>query len=120
MMTPVVSPGTILFCLLTVSVHLEKKKGNAAVSLSDHDADHDQFAVMPRTARYAPGGLVYHVLNRAVARGPLFTGDGDYEAFLWFLAEAHRRCPSRLLSHCGRRKGGIQHYPFRFAVAGRM
>jgi len=26
---------------------------------------------MPRTARYAPGGLVYHVLNRAVARLPL-------------------------------------------------
>ena len=36
---------------------------------------------MPRTARSAPGGYAYHVLNRAVARLPLFEKDGDYEAF---------------------------------------
>jgi hypothetical protein len=34
---------------------------------------------MPRSARHAPGGIVYHVLNRAVARLPLFRKDGDYE-----------------------------------------
>jgi len=44
---------------------------------------------MPRTARYAPSWFVYHVLNQEVARLPLFTGDGDYEAFLRVLDEAH-------------------------------
>lgn len=43
---------------------------------------------MPRTARNAPGGLVYHVLNRAVARLPLFEKDGDYDAFERVLSEA--------------------------------
>ena len=36
---------------------------------------------MTRVARAAPAGYVYHVLNRAVARLPLFQKDGAYEAF---------------------------------------
>ena len=36
---------------------------------------------MPRVARVAPGGFVYHALNRAVARLPLFQKAGEYEAF---------------------------------------
>lgn len=36
---------------------------------------------MPRMARYAPGGLVYHVLNRGVGRQQLFFSDDDYLAF---------------------------------------
>ena len=36
---------------------------------------------MPRHARIAPGGLVYHVLNRSVARLPLFQKPADYQAF---------------------------------------
>lgn len=36
---------------------------------------------MLRTARAAPGGLVFHALNRAVARLPLFEKEADYEAF---------------------------------------
>src|SRR5437868_6297815 len=55
---------------------------------------------MPRRARYAPGGLVYHVLNRAVARLPLFQKDGDYDAFVRVLVEALAEHPSRLLSYC--------------------
>jgi REP-associated tyrosine transposase len=43
---------------------------------------------MPRRARQAPAGLVYHVLNRAVARLPLFQKDGDFEAFERILLEA--------------------------------
>lgn len=35
-------------------------------------------AGMPRRARVAPGGFVYHVLNRTVARHALFQKDGDY------------------------------------------
>ena len=55
---------------------------------------------MPRTARATPGGLVYHVLNRAVARLPLFQKAGDYQAFERVLAEAQERHPIRLLAYC--------------------
>ena len=34
---------------------------------------------MPRRPRIAPGGLVYHVLNRAVARLALFEKEADYD-----------------------------------------
>src|SRR6266540_3724406 len=33
---------------------------------------------------------VYHVMNRGAARQPTFTDEGDYQAFLDTLAEAHR------------------------------
>lgn len=55
---------------------------------------------MPRTARVAPGGLVYHALNRAVARLPLFEKEADYEAFERVLAEAQQRHPTRILAYC--------------------
>jgi putative transposase len=53
---------------------------------------------MPRRPRIAPGGLVYHALNRAVARLPLFEKPADYAAFLRVLAEALQECPTRLLA----------------------
>src|ERR1700736_6577452 len=34
-----------------------------------------------RQPRTAPGGYVYHALNRSVARLPLFQKDVDYDAF---------------------------------------
>lgn len=55
---------------------------------------------MPRTARVAPGGFVYHVLNRAVARLTLFRTEVDYAAFERTLAEAHALHPTRILSWC--------------------
>ena len=55
---------------------------------------------MPRRARVAPGGLAYHVLNRAVARLPLFRKIADYEAFEAVLAEAMELHPTRLLAYC--------------------
>jgi putative transposase len=55
---------------------------------------------MPRRARVAPGGLVYHALNRAVARLPLFQKEGDYAAFVQVMQEALQRHPTRLLSFC--------------------
>jgi hypothetical protein len=36
---------------------------------------------MPRRARATPGGLVYHVLHRAVAGLPLIRKGADFEAF---------------------------------------
>jgi putative transposase len=55
---------------------------------------------MPRTARYASGGFVYHALNRAVARLALFEKDGDYQAFERVLALALEEHPIRVLGYC--------------------
>jgi len=55
---------------------------------------------MPRSARCAPAGFAYHVLNRAVARLTLFEKVGDYGAFETVLREAHSRTPLPILSFC--------------------
>ena len=55
---------------------------------------------MPRAARCAPAGFVYHVLNRAVARLTLFEKAGDYHAFQCVLQEAQARVPLPILSFC--------------------
>src|SRR5947208_16376866 len=55
---------------------------------------------MGRPQRAAEGGYVYHVLNRANARLPIFETDADYEAFENVLAEAVARTGTRLLAYC--------------------
>lgn len=55
---------------------------------------------MPRRARCAPGGLVYHALNRATARLKLFRKPADYDALLRVLEEALRKHPCRVLAFC--------------------
>ncbi|HEX4793446.1 MAG TPA: transposase [Humisphaera sp.] len=55
---------------------------------------------MPRTPRVAPGGLVYHVLNRSAGRFKMFRKDSDYAAFERVLTEAHEKYPLRILSYC--------------------
>jgi putative transposase len=55
---------------------------------------------MGRPKRAADGGIIYHVLNRANARLPIFEKDGDYEAFEQILAEAVERTETRLLAYC--------------------
>ena len=55
---------------------------------------------MPRIARNAPKGLVYHALNRAVARSPLFQKEADYEAFERVVHEAHEKFPVEILAYC--------------------
>jgi REP element-mobilizing transposase RayT len=55
---------------------------------------------MPRAPRIAVGGIVYHVLNRANARIPLFETPSDYEAFMKVCMEANDRVPMRILSYC--------------------
>ena len=57
-------------------------------------------AAMARSARVAPGGLVYHVLNRSVGRITLFRRDKDYEAFEKILIEAHARMALRICAYC--------------------
>jgi putative transposase len=55
---------------------------------------------MPRTARVAPGGRIYHVLNRAAARFRMLRTEKDFLAFEKVLNEAAARCPLRILSYC--------------------
>jgi putative transposase len=55
---------------------------------------------MPRQARHAPGGLIYHVLNRGVGRQILFRHDDDYAAFVRVLAEVLAAQPMRVLGWC--------------------
>ena len=45
---------------------------------------------MPRLARVAEPGWVYHVMNRGATRQVTFADDTDYQAFLDTLAEAYR------------------------------
>ena len=54
---------------------------------------------MPRSARRAPGGQIYHVLNRSVGKIHLFGQDADFEAFQRVMVEAHRRHPIRVLPY---------------------
>jgi putative transposase len=56
---------------------------------------------MPRSARRSVGGEVYHVLNRAALRHPIFKREMDFAAFETLLYEAHARTPGvRMLGWC--------------------
>lgn len=55
---------------------------------------------MPRSARVAPGGEVYHVINRAAARFRMLRTDKDFLAFEKIMSEAMVKYPTRLLSYC--------------------
>lgn len=55
---------------------------------------------MPRTARVAPGGMVYHVINRGVGRQDLFFNDEDYLAFERVIVETLEKRSMRILSYC--------------------
>ena len=55
---------------------------------------------MPRTARVAPGGMVFHVLNRGVGRRRIFDKDADYAAFEAIVEETLAKCPMRICAYC--------------------
>ena len=55
---------------------------------------------MPRRPRSAPGGYVYHVLNRSAGGATLFRTDKDFLAFQRLLLESHERLPLPLLAYC--------------------
>jgi putative transposase len=55
---------------------------------------------MPRRPRICPAGTCFHVLNRAVARLPLFEKQDDYVAFEQVLAEAMERERLPLFAYC--------------------
>jgi putative transposase len=55
---------------------------------------------MPRRLRFSTAGFVFHALNRAVGRAPLFAKEADYAAFEKVLRQAHEEVPTRLLAFC--------------------
>ena len=55
---------------------------------------------MPRSARIAPGGVIFHCLNRGNDRRELFADDADYAAFERVLESALEAVPVRLLAYC--------------------
>lgn len=55
---------------------------------------------MPRMARNTPGGLVYHVLNRAAGKRRIFELQGDFADFVNILGETQDRLPMRILAFC--------------------
>ena len=54
---------------------------------------------MPRTSRVAPGGMVFHVLNRGVARMQLFEKAVDYQAFEQDLQDTLDQSPMRICAY---------------------
>jgi putative transposase len=55
---------------------------------------------MPRTARAADGGIIYHVLNRGNGRMGIFRKPGDYQAFVELLIVAKVRAKVELFGFC--------------------
>ena len=55
---------------------------------------------MPRSRRPSSAGLVFHVLNRAAKRAPLFEAPADYAAFERILREAVNRFAISLFAYC--------------------
>ena len=55
---------------------------------------------MGRSRRVSTGGFVYHVLNRATARSPIFYSAADYRAFEQILIDARNRFDMRILAFC--------------------
>src|SRR2546421_672075 len=55
---------------------------------------------MPRRPRIAPGGRVYHVLNRSVGKMKMLRTQKDFAAFESLLEQALQRHPIRILAYC--------------------
>ncbi len=55
---------------------------------------------MARKPRSAPGGLVYHVLNRSAGKFKFLGHEKDFQAFENLLVEAHARHPIQIFAYC--------------------
>ena len=55
---------------------------------------------MPRQARVSAGDVIYHVINRANGRAPIFTTDSDYKLFEELIQEAKDLTGMRILAYC--------------------
>ena len=57
-------------------------------------------SIMPRNARAAAGGIVYHALNRGNGRMGVFRKPGDYAAFLQLLLDGKQKAEIELFGFC--------------------
>ena len=73
---------------------------------------------MPRTARSAVGGVVYHVLNRGNGRLQIFRKPGDYQAFLDLLILGKERAQVEIFGFCLRTRKGDKYIYFRSSFLG--
>jgi len=55
---------------------------------------------MARKPRVAPGGLIYHVLNRSAGKMKFLGRQKDFQAFEHLIVEAHALHPVRLFAYC--------------------
>jgi putative transposase len=55
---------------------------------------------MSRPRRLSPKGLVFHIVNRAAKKLPLFDDDGDYAAFERIMREGLQRFQVAILAYC--------------------
>jgi len=55
---------------------------------------------MSRQARVSVADVVYHVINRANGRVPIFHTDNDYRHFELLLEEAKELTDMRILAYC--------------------
>src|SRR5262249_15663217 len=79
--------------------HERDKRGREAFLLT-RKAAFGLIGIMRRRLRFASGGFVYHVLNRAVGRAQLFRKEGDYAAFMKVLGQAKDWQAMRIISFC--------------------
>ena len=55
---------------------------------------------MPRKARVAPGGYIYHIMNQSAWRLKMFKTPADCAMFEQVMVEAHENEPLRMLGYC--------------------
>ena len=55
---------------------------------------------MPRAARVAPGGMIFHVLNCGNDQRTIFGNEDDYAAFLRLFGQTQEAAPMRVLAYC--------------------
>jgi len=63
-------------------------------------AKRETIVAMPRSARIAPAGWIFHVLNRGNARQRLFESPKCYDDFLKLLEDSRERINMRVLAYC--------------------
>ena len=75
-----------------------KKKGISPIYLTSEGQSYI-LPSMPRTPRLAPGGMIFHILNRGNARAQIFRKEADYLAFEKAMAETTEHVPMRILAY---------------------
>ncbi len=57
-------------------------------------------SIMPRANRFAPGGMVFHALNRSMGGQRLFEKPADDAAFEDAIVETLEKLPIRICRYC--------------------